>query len=83
MSDRLDPSKIHRVAINTGGGDAPGLNAVIRAATLASIRKGWEVFGINHGYRGLFDMLGLIPLTRERVRRDINSGNPFRFAKSL
>ena len=34
-----------RIAINTGGGDAPGLNAVIRAATLAALNKGWEVYG--------------------------------------
>jgi len=89
MTDRLDPSKIKRVAINTGGGDAPGLNAVIRAATLASIRQGWEVVGISHGYRGLFDMQGLIPLTRDRVRGithlggtilgTANRGNPFEY----
>lgn len=42
-----------RVAINTGGGDAPGLNAVIRAATLAGIRRNWEMFGIRNGYRSL------------------------------
>ena len=89
MTDLLDPSKIKRIAINTGGGDAPGLNAVIRAATLASIRQGWEVFGISHGYRGLFDMQGLIPLTRDRVRGithlggtilgTANRGNPFEY----
>ncbi len=32
-----------RIAVNTGGGDAPGLNAVIRAATVAASRPGWEV----------------------------------------
>ena len=37
---------IRRLAINTGGGDAPGLNAVIRAAVLAASRRGWEVVGI-------------------------------------
>ncbi len=44
---------IRRIAINTGGGDAPGLNAVIRAATLAALDRGWEVFGIRRGYMGL------------------------------
>jgi len=39
-----------RIAINTGGGDAPGLNAAIRAATLAALKRGWEVFGIKNGY---------------------------------
>ncbi len=64
----LDPSKIRRIAINTGGGDAPGLNSVIRAATLAAIQRGWEVFGISHGFRGLIGEPNLMPLTRERVR---------------
>ena len=42
-----------RVAISTGGGDAPGLNAVIRSATLCAIRRGWEVIGIRDGFNGL------------------------------
>jgi len=89
MADKLDPSKIKKIAINTGGGDAPGLNAVIRAATLAAIRQGWEVYGIQHGYRGLVDLDELIPLTRARVRGithlggtilgTANRGNPFEY----
>ena len=42
-----------RIAINTGGGDAPGLNAVIRAATLSALNQGWEVHGIRRAYAGL------------------------------
>jgi 6-phosphofructokinase 1 len=42
-----------RVAISTGGGDAPGLNAVIRSATLCARRRGWEVIGIRDGFNGL------------------------------
>jgi ATP-dependent phosphofructokinase / diphosphate-dependent phosphofructokinase len=42
-----------RIAISTGGGDAPGLNAVIRAATLCATRRGWEVIGIRDGFNGL------------------------------
>lgn len=42
-----------RVAISTGGGDAPGLNAVIRAVTLCATRRGWEVVGIRDGFNGL------------------------------
>ncbi|PLX28237.1 MAG: 6-phosphofructokinase, partial [Ignavibacteria bacterium] len=45
--------KIRRIAINTGGGDAPGLNAVIRAVTIGAIERGWEVVGIRDGYNGL------------------------------
>jgi phosphofructokinase-like protein len=64
---------VRRIAINTGGGDAPGLNAVIRAATLAALAEGWEVIGIRRGYMGLLeetvdDAPGLMPLTANAVR---------------
>lgn len=64
---------IRKIAISTGGGDAPGLNAVIRAITLAAINRGWEVIGIRDGYNGLlipdeYPDGGLIGLTRDRVR---------------
>ncbi len=45
--------KIKRIAITTGGGDAPGLNAVIRAIVLSSLNRGWECIGIRDGYNGL------------------------------
>ena len=48
-------SNIRRIAINTGGGDAPGLNPVIRAATLSALNKGWEVVGIRDGFNGLLN----------------------------
>ena len=44
-----------RIAILTSGGDAPGMNAAIRAATLIAIARGSEVVGIQHGYRGLLE----------------------------
>lgn len=44
---------IKRIAVTTGGGDAPGLNAVIRAVTLAALKRGWEVVGVMEGYDGL------------------------------
>lgn len=48
------PSKIHRIGILTGGGDCPGLNAVIRVVTKAAIMKlGIEVIGIEDGFLGL------------------------------
>ncbi len=61
---------IARIAINTGGGDAPGLNAVIRAIVLGALQRGWEVFGIENGYGGLLaDEPGeVVPLGREDVR---------------
>ena len=80
---------IRRIALNTGGGDAPGLNAVIRATVLASLNRGWEVFGIEDGYGGLLDDEegSLVRLTRKDVRGithlggtilgTTNRGNPF------
>ncbi|HTE51016.1 MAG TPA: 6-phosphofructokinase [Kofleriaceae bacterium] len=44
-----------RLAILTSGGDAPGMNAAIRAATLIGLSKGLEVVGVERGYRGLID----------------------------
>ena len=42
-----------RIAVLTSGGDAPGMNAAIRAVVRTGIAKGWEVFGVEHGYVGL------------------------------
>jgi len=44
-----------KVAILTGGGDCPGLNAVIRAATLKLTGAGYEMLGVRRGWRGLLD----------------------------
>src|SRR5215211_2603707 len=80
---------IMRIAISTGGGDAPGLNAVIRTAALSAISRGWDVLGICRGYFGLLGEDEIVPLTRDRVRgighlggtilRTTNRGNPFAF----
>jgi ATP-dependent phosphofructokinase / diphosphate-dependent phosphofructokinase len=62
-----------KIAICTGGGDAPGLNAVIRAATLSALELGWDVWGVRDGMRGLllpqeYSEGGLVPLDRQAVR---------------
>ena len=44
---------MRRIAVLTSGGDAPGMNAAIRAVVRSGIEKGWEVFGVEHGYAGL------------------------------
>lgn len=44
---------ISRIGVLTGGGDAPGLNAVIRSVVLAATRLGWECHGIRDGFNGL------------------------------
>ena len=46
-------SGISRIGVLTGGGDAPGLNAVIRSVVLAAERLGWECHGIRDGFNGL------------------------------
>jgi ATP-dependent phosphofructokinase / diphosphate-dependent phosphofructokinase len=78
-----------RIAISTGGGDAPGLNAVIRAAVLSAINLGWDVLGIKRGFAGLLGEDEVIPLTKDSVRgiahlggtilRTTNRGNPFHY----
>lgn len=60
-------TEIRRIAINTGGGDAPGLNAVIRAIVLTAEQYGWEVLGIRDSYDGLFEEGGVVPLDRKSV----------------
>ena len=58
-----------RIGILTGGGDAPGLNAVIRAAVKTAIYEyGCEVIGIRDGYDGFIDNRGVISLGIEDVR---------------
>ncbi len=44
-----------RVGVLTSGGDAPGMNAAIRAVVRSAIYRGMEVVGIEKGYEGLID----------------------------
>lgn len=44
---------MQRIAILTSGGDAPGMNAAVRAVTRCGLDLGWEVFGVHRGYAGL------------------------------
>ncbi|MDX2040540.1 MAG: ATP-dependent 6-phosphofructokinase [Acidobacteriota bacterium] len=81
-------SKRKRIGVVTGGGDCPGLNAVIRAVVIGSINQGWEVFGIEKGFEGLLHPERVHLLNTQDVRGIIyrggtilgttNRGNPFR-----
>jgi 6-phosphofructokinase 1 len=51
-----------RIGVVTGGGDCPGLNAVIRAVAKASANRGWECIGVLGGYEGLLEPRQTIPL---------------------
>ena len=44
-----------RIGIVTGGGDCPGLNAVIRAVAKAAAKRGWETIGFLGGYEGILE----------------------------
>ena len=76
-----------KIVISTGGGDAPGLNAVIYAVVHSCYRKGWEVYGSRSGYSGLLDMdelYRLLPVDVEDIYStggtilgSTNKGNPF------
>jgi 6-phosphofructokinase 1 len=44
---------VKRIAVLTSGGDAPGMNAAVRAVTRGALAKGWEVFAVRNGYAGL------------------------------
>lgn len=83
-----------RIALTTGGGDAPGLNAVIHAVVTAATRRGWDCLGIRDGYNGIlepgtFPEGGVLRLTSDVVRGiaprggtllgSTNHGNPFAF----
>jgi 6-phosphofructokinase 1 len=54
---------MNRLAVLTSGGDAPGMNAAIRAAVRSGVSLGFEMFGVRHGYSGLIagDFLPLGP----------------------
>lgn len=76
-----------KVVISTGGGDAPGLNAVIYAVVHSCSRRGWEVYGSKSGYSGFLDMDDMIQLNLKSVEGiystggtilgSTNKGNPF------
>ena len=84
--DKLKPK---RIALVTGGGDCPGLNAVIRAVVKGGLNHGWEVYGIERGFEGLLhknrvrkmdagDVRGIAHLGGT-ILGTTNRGNPFKF----
>jgi 6-phosphofructokinase 1 len=97
--ERLDMKKhIKRIAVNTGGGDAPGLNAVIQSVVIAAANRGWDCYGIRDGFNGImfperYPEGGVYRLTREKVRGighlggtilgTTNKGNPLHFPVNM
>ncbi|MGA8391284.1 MAG: ATP-dependent 6-phosphofructokinase [Burkholderiaceae bacterium] len=91
-------SNIRRIAVCTGGGDAPGLNAVIHSVVVAAVNRGWECYGIRDGFNGIlfperYPNGGVFRLTKERVHGiahlggtilgTTNKGNPLHFPMKM
>jgi 6-phosphofructokinase 1 len=81
--------KKFRIGILTGGGDCPGLNAVIRASVKSALNLGWEVLGIREGFEGLLnpkfvtrldqhDIAGILNMGGT-ILGTTNRGNPFQY----
>ncbi|MCI5113308.1 MAG: ATP-dependent 6-phosphofructokinase [Candidatus Electrothrix sp. LOE1_4_5] len=78
---------MNKIVISTGGGDAPGLNAVIFAVVKSATKLGWEVYGSLQGYQGFLDkdkMVRLMPADVQEITSiggtilgTTNRGNPF------
>ena len=76
-----------KIVISTGGGDAPGLNAVIYAVVHSCYKRGWEVYGSKSGYGGFLNIEDMVRLTIKDVEGiysqggtilgSTNKGNPF------
>src|SRR5512143_2676869 len=64
---------MRRVAVLTSGGDSPGMNAAIRAVVRTGVDKGWEVFGVEHGFLGLISG-NFRPMVSRDVSRVIQLG---------
>ena len=62
-----------KIGILTGGGDCPGLNAVIRAIVRKSLQCGWECIGIENGWKGLVE-IDTIPLDMDAVSGILQKG---------
>ena len=79
-----------KICVLNGGGDCPGLNAVIRSVVKAAVlRHGWEIWGSEDSFEGFFKPEKMVPLTPDSVRGILprggtilgttSKGNPFRY----
>ena len=64
---------LKKIAVLTSGGDAPGMNAAVRAVTRGALARGWEVFGVRNGYAGLLNDT-IQPLAARDVGGIVQSG---------
>lgn len=74
--------KVKKIALLTGGGDCPGLNAVIRGITRTAILQyGYEVYGYKFGYRGLYNN-DIIPITLDTVSGILHKGGTILYSSN-
>ena len=71
-------SKIKRIGVLTSGGDAPGMNAAVRAVVRTSLANGVECVGIRRGWQGLITS-DFVPLTRESVGHILSRGGTMHY----
>ena len=62
-----------RIGLLTSGGDAPGMNAAIRAVVRTAVYRGFEVYGVNRGYAGLLEQ-DFYPMNSRSVANIIDRG---------
>ena len=67
-----------KIAVLTSGGDAPGMNAAVRAVVRTGIAKGYEVYGIRRGYNGLLNK-EISKMTFHDVSEKLQHGGTFLF----
>src|SRR5687768_8925178 len=66
-------SRVKKIAVLTSGGDAPGMNAAVRAVTRGALAHGWEVYGVRNGFAGLVSS-SLEPLSARDVGGIVQHG---------
>ena len=70
-----------KIAVLTSGGDAPGMNAAIRAVVRTTLYHGHQAYAIYDGYRGLIKVI-LLRWTKKCFRYSIKRRNCFRYFKT-
>ena len=69
----MSTKKVNRIAVLTSGGDAPGMNAAIRAVVRTGVHYGMEVFGVSRGYNGMIED-DIFPMESKSVGNIIQRG---------
>lgn len=69
----MSTKKVTKIAVLTSGGDAPGMNAAIRAVVRTGLYHGLEVFGVARGYNGMVED-DIVPMTSSSVANIIQRG---------